>query len=108
VPLTTDLMESTYLPFYLTISSDNEHQNGSFAAEPIRIISKPTRKKNVAKSENRIYSGSFVSLFNRIASQTTSTNYLTASESNIYLSSQHWDPVCRLMFAKFMTYFFSL
>ena len=98
---------SPYLPLQLNITSSESTQTSSFSAEPVRIISKPTRKKNIAKFENRIYSGSVVSLFNRIASQTTSTSFLSTCYSKICLDANHWDPVeCFVVMSAFLNFFF--
>ncbi|KAL7752658.1 hypothetical protein RI367_001660 [Sorochytrium milnesiophthora] len=59
---------------------------GDFRSKPIKVISKPSKKKTGAAASSgptvgAIFSGSTVSLFNRIRSQTVSTKYITVGVS---------------------------
>ncbi|KAL5036964.1 hypothetical protein RTP6_004472 [Batrachochytrium dendrobatidis] len=63
-------------------------------SKEIKVISKPSRNKSVAKSsENIICSGHYIALFNRVRSQTISTRYMSVSQDGSKLTSRHtpWD-----------------
>jgi recombining binding protein (suppressor of hairless) len=70
---------------------DNGRDLGTFASKPIKVISKPTRKKSsVANADMCIESGSEIALFNRIRSQAGSTRYLAGSANGFDSSTRDW------------------
>ncbi|KAK3842630.1 MAG: hypothetical protein J3R72DRAFT_367870 [Linnemannia gamsii] len=72
---------------------------GTFASKPIKVISKPSKKRQSIKNmELCIHHGTTISLFNRIRSQTVSTKYLDSSPVNtdggtcFVARTGGWDP----------------
>ncbi|KAJ3122913.1 hypothetical protein HK101_006520, partial [Irineochytrium annulatum] len=65
---------------------------GTFRSEAMKVISKPSKKKQTRNIDLCIFSGTLISLFNRVRSQTVSTRYLTSDCAGTALraSSPAW------------------
>ena len=69
----------------------NGRDVGSFTSRPVKVISKPSKKKqSLNNAEMCVESGTEISLFNRIRSQACSTRYLIGGKDGLTTDVSQW------------------
>ncbi|EGD77877.1 hypothetical protein PTSG_09511 [Salpingoeca rosetta] len=92
----TDKRKSFCLHFKVFHSKDEERGRdvGTFTSKPIKVISKPPKKKNNAarsQSDLCVETGSEIALFNRVRSQSGKTRYLVGDrEEGFKIDTSFW------------------
>ncbi|KAJ3109324.1 hypothetical protein HDU97_007818 [Phlyctochytrium planicorne] len=78
---------------FIRIHSLDDEVMGTFRSEPIKVISKPSKKKQTKDPDLCLYSGSMISLFNRVRAQNVSTRFLSSDVhgNHFELRSATWE-----------------